>query len=80
MGNAPRKPSASDVSDDEWAFVTNYLESHQQHDVLEIYNPLRWMVRTGAQWRALPHDQPGGREATTIAGCTRIGGQCRFVQ
>ena len=59
-----RKPYPSDVSDDEWAFVAPYLtlQSEQalqrKHDLREVYNGLRWLVRTGAQWRMLPHDFP----------------------
>jgi transposase len=59
-----RKPYPSDVSDDEWAFVAPYLtlQSEQalqrKHELREVYNGLRWLVRTGAQWRMLPHDFP----------------------
>jgi len=59
-----RKPYPSDVSDDEWAFVAPYLtlQSEQalqrNYDLREVYNGLRWLVRTGAQWRMLPHDFP----------------------
>lgn len=60
MGNAPRKPYPSDVSDEEWAFVTPYLvplrpdAPQRHHAVRKVDNGLHWMVRTGAQWRALP--------------------------
>jgi len=30
----------------------------RRHDLREVYNGLRWLVRTGAQWRMLPHDFP----------------------
>jgi transposase len=30
----------------------------RKHDLREVYNGLRWLVRTGAQWRMLPHDFP----------------------
>jgi transposase len=59
-----RKPYPSDVSDDEWAFAAPYLslQSEQalqrKHELREVYNGLRWLVRTGAQWRMLPHDFP----------------------
>ena len=59
-----RKSYPSDVSDDEWAFVAPYLTLQsedalqQKHDRREVYNGLRWLVRTGAQWRMLPHDFP----------------------
>jgi transposase len=60
----PRKPYPSDVSDDEWAFVAPYLTLlneqalQRKYDLREVYNGLRWLVRTGAQWRMLPHDFP----------------------
>jgi transposase len=52
------------VNDDEWAFVAPYLTLlsedalQRKHDLREVYNGLRWLVRTGAQWRMLPHDFP----------------------
>lgn len=60
----PRKPYPSDVSDDEWAFVAPYLvlmrpdAPQRQHDLREVFNALRWIVRTGAQWRYLPTNSP----------------------
>ena len=50
----------SDVNDDEWAFVAPYLtlmtaEAPQRTDELrEVFNGLRWLVRSGAPWRYLP--------------------------
>ena len=60
----PRKPYPSDVSDAEWAFVVAYLtllplEAEQRiHDLREVFNALRWLVRAGAPWRLLPNDLP----------------------
>ena len=59
-----RKPYPSDVSDDEWAVVAPYLTlmteeaPQREHSLREVFNGLRWIVRTGAQWRLLPHDLP----------------------
>jgi transposase len=59
-----RKPYPSDVSDEEWAFVAPYLTlissdaPQRQHDLREVFNALRWIVRTGAPWRMLPNDLP----------------------
>lgn len=59
-----RKPYPSDVSDDEWTFVAPYLTlmnedaPQRQHRLREVFNALRWLVRTGAPWRMLPHDLP----------------------
>jgi len=59
-----RRPYPSDVSDDEWAFVAPYLtlmtEDAPQRDysLREVFNGLRWIARTGAQWRMMPNDLP----------------------
>jgi transposase len=61
---ATRKPYPSDVSDEEWAFVAPYLAllredaPQRQHDLREVLNGLRWIVRTGSAWRYMPHDLP----------------------
>jgi len=59
-----RKAYPSDVSDDEWAFVAPYLTlmkedaPQREHSLREVFNGLRYIVRTGAQWRMLPNDLP----------------------
>src|SRR5579885_3463212 len=59
-----RNPYPSDVSDDEWAFVAPYLTlmtetaPQRRHDLREVFNGLRYLVKTGCQWRWLPHDLP----------------------
>jgi transposase len=59
-----RKSYPSDVTDDEWAFVAPYLtllrEDAGQRDyaLRDVFDALRWVVKTGAQWRFLPHDFP----------------------
>ena len=59
-----RTPYPSNVSDDEGAFVAPYLtlmtpDAPQRHyDLREVFNALRWLVRSGAPWRMLPHDFP----------------------
>ncbi len=64
MEATSRKPYPSDVTDDEWAFVSAYLilmietAPQRQHALREVFNALRWIVRTGAPWRMLPHDFP----------------------
>lgn len=30
----------------------------REHSLREVFNGLRWIVRTGAQWRMMPHDLP----------------------
>src|ERR1700750_344994 len=59
-----RKPYPSDVSDEEWDFVAPYLTlmtedaPQREHDLREVFNAMRWVVRTGSQWRYLPNDFP----------------------
>jgi transposase len=62
--STPRKPYPSDVTDEEWAFVAPYLTlmtlaaPQRRHDLREVFNALRWLVRTGSPWRYLPNDLP----------------------
>ncbi len=64
MEGEPRKPYPTDVTDEEWAFVAPYLTlmdpeaPQRRHDLREVFNALRWIVRTGAQWRMLPTNFP----------------------
>ena len=59
-----RRPYPSDVSDEEWEFVAPYLTlmkedaPQRQHDLREVFNGLRWVVRTGSPWRYMPNDLP----------------------
>ena len=61
---AARKPYPSDVTDEEWSVVAPYLTlmteeaPQRRHDLREVFNALRWIVRTGAQWRMLPTNFP----------------------
>ena len=59
-----RKAYPSDVTDEKWAYVAPYLilmkkdAPQREHDLREVFNGLRWIVRTGSQWRLMPHDLP----------------------
>jgi len=59
-----RKAYPSDVSDEEWALVAPYLTlmtqdaPQRQYDWREVFNGLRYIVRTGMQWRFMPNDLP----------------------
>ncbi len=59
-----RKAYPSDVSDEEWVFVAPYLTlmregaPQREHSLREVFNGLRWIVRSGAEWRLMPHDLP----------------------
>ncbi|MBA2512302.1 MAG: IS5 family transposase [Rubrobacteraceae bacterium] len=59
-----RKPYPTDVNDEEWAFVAPYLalvrqdSPQRRHDLREVLDALRWIVRAGAPWRMMPNDFP----------------------
>jgi transposase len=58
------QPYPSDVSDAEWAFVLPYLcllpedAGQRVYNLRDVFDGLRWIVRTGSQWRYLPKDFP----------------------
>jgi transposase len=59
-----RKPYPSDVSDEEWAFAAPYLTlmaeeaPQRKYELRELFNGLRYVMRTGGAWRMTPHDLP----------------------
>jgi transposase len=59
-----RKPYPSDVTDEEWEFIAPYLTlmnaeaPQRKHDPREVFNAMRYIVRTGSQWRYMPNDLP----------------------
>ena len=65
MCPAPRrKPYPSDVSDEEWSLVVPYLTlmteaaPQRDHSLRELFNALRYVIRYGIAWRAMPNDFP----------------------
>src|SRR5208337_1813051 len=59
-----RRGYPSDVTDEEWAFVAPYLalckedSEQREYSLRAVFNALRYIVRTGGQWRYLPNDLP----------------------
>src|SRR3954470_405561 len=59
-----REPYPSDVSDEEWALAVPYLTllpetaGQRTHLLREAFDGLRYVVRHGIPWRAMPHDLP----------------------
>jgi transposase len=59
-----RKPYPSDVTDEEWSLVAPYLTlmtedaPQRQHALRELFNGLRYLIRYGIAWRAMPNDLP----------------------
>lgn len=64
------KPYPSGASDEEWALVTPYLtllpkEPGQcEHFLREVFNGLRYIIKTGAPWRWMSNDLPRWAAAT----------------
>ena len=54
----------SDMTYEEWAFVLPHLllccedSPQRKYDLLTVYNAVRYVARTGGQWRFLPHYLP----------------------
>ena len=62
--NTTRKSYPSDVTDAEWEFVLPYVALMREdapqrvYALRDMFNAVRYVVRTGCQWRFLPHDFP----------------------
>jgi len=60
----PRQPYPTDLSDAEWALLEPLVPAvlpggrPPRHDRREIVDAILYVLRTGCQWRALPHDLP----------------------
>src|SRR5262245_42587475 len=58
------QPYPSDVSDAEWEFVVPYLcllpegAGQRVHGLRDVFDGLRYIVRSGSPWRYLPKDFP----------------------
>lgn len=59
-----RKCYPSDVDDAEWAFVAPHLTlmsedaPQREYSLRDVFDAVRWVVRTGSPWRYLPGDFP----------------------
>lgn len=80
MGYGQPQPYPTDVSDEEWAFVAPYLilfsldVGQRRHDLREVFNALRYVVRTGCPCRMLPNDlPPWARVHQQMQHCSRAG-------
>jgi transposase len=62
--NTTRKSYPSDVSDAEWEFLLPYLTlmrsdaPQRQYSLRDVFDAVRYVVKTGCQWDFLPHDFP----------------------
>jgi putative transposase len=55
----------SDLTDEEWAYIEPYVQAEQSQYGPKIrvcrravVNAIRYLLRTGCQWRFIPHDFP----------------------
>ncbi len=59
-----RKPYPTDLSDEEWKYIEPHMpppKGHGRpriHSLREILNATFYVLRSGCQWRMLPHDFP----------------------
>ena len=59
-----RKSYPSDVTDVEWEFLWPYLTlmredaPQREYTLRDLFDAMRYVVKTGCQWRYLPHDFP----------------------
>jgi len=59
-----RKPYPSDVAAEEWALIAPYLvllredAGQRLYSLRELFNGLRYVIRHGIPWRAMPNDLP----------------------
>jgi putative transposase len=63
MKRSPRLPYLTDLSDAQWALIAPMIVlptggAPKTTDVREILNAIFYQLRTGCQWRLLPHDFP----------------------
>jgi transposase len=62
--NTTRKSYPSDFTDAEWEFLLPYLTlmrddaPQRDYPLRELFNAIRYLVKTSCQWRFLPHDFP----------------------
>lgn len=60
----PRRPYPSDMTEAQWAYLAPLLPAvrpggrPRAHPLREIVDAMRYVLRTGCQWRALPHEYP----------------------
>ena len=62
-----RKPYPTDLTDEQWKLVEPYLPRvkpggrPRKTDLREVLNAVLYLVRSGCQWRMIPHEFPSWR-------------------
>jgi transposase len=70
--SSERRAYPSDVTDEEWVLVAPSLTllpegaGQREHALREVFNGLRYIVKTGAPWRWMPNDLPPWAEAAKV--------------
>ncbi len=62
---ATAKKYDTDLTDEEWAYIEPFLRAEQSQfgpkirvSRREVVNAIRYLLRTGCQWRLIPNDYP----------------------
>lgn len=64
MSTTRKSTYPSDVTDEQWEFLLPYLTlmredaPQREYSLRDLFNALRYLVRTSVQWRYLPKDLP----------------------
>jgi len=72
-----RRRYDTDLTDEQWETLSALLNEHvftnrsgrpRSICLQEIFNAILYVVRTGCQWRMLPHDFPKGQTVYLLVG------------
>ena len=80
-----RKPYPSDLTDAEWRILeplvppTEWGGRPADHARREIVNAILYVLRTGCQWRYLPHDLPPWKTVYTYFRTWRLDGTWQTI-
>jgi putative transposase len=76
----PRPRYPSDLTDAEWAVLAPFIPAPKpggrppRHERRELVNAMRYVLRGGIAWRALPHDLPPWQTVYHSVRCWRLDG------
>ncbi len=82
---AKRRAYPSDLSDEQWQALDQLVPAIKcggrpaDHERREIVNAILYVLRTGCQWRALPHDLPPWKTVYTYFRSWRLDGTWRHI-
>jgi transposase len=82
---AKRRAYPSDLNDEEWQVLDPLVPAVKSggrpadHERREIVNAILYVLRTGCQWRALPHDLPPWKTVYTYFRTWRLDGTWRRI-